>query len=182
MYGLPDYDANVITAHKLNSDYFEQLLSQLNGKIDAKTVSNYFMTDIMKANKIAAEALGVSIDELTEITVPLSHSVTLLELQASGTISGRIAKEIFEDMLSSKKSPDEIVKAKNLIQISDDTSIALICEQIIDKNPDQLKEYLAGKEKLFGFFVGQAMKASGGKLNPAKLNEIMKKMLLTKSV
>ncbi len=101
-------------------------------------------------------------------------------MQAEGTISGRIAKEIFEDMVHTKKSPDEIVKSKNLIQISDDMSIALICEKVVNENQEQLKEYLSGKEKLFGFFVGQAMKLSGGKLNPAKLNEIMKKIILTK--
>ncbi len=176
-YNLPEYDAKVISASKVNSDYFEKLVNALLVEIDTKSIANYFMTDILRAVKMDAEAKGVSTDELTEVCVPLSHSVTLLKLQSEGTISGRIAKEIFEDMLSSKKSPDEIVKAKNLIQISDDMSITLVCKQVINENPGQLKEYLSGKDKLFGFFVGQAMKISGGKLNPTKLNEIMKKMI-----
>ncbi|MES2614678.1 MAG: Asp-tRNA(Asn)/Glu-tRNA(Gln) amidotransferase subunit GatB [Bdellovibrionota bacterium] len=178
-YGLPEYDAKVITASKVNANYFEALITAIEGKIETKTIANYFMTDVMRAIKMDAEAKGVSTDELTEISIPLEHSVRLLKLQAEGTISGRIAKEIFEDMVHTKKSPDEIVKSKNLIQISDDMSIALICEKVVNENQEQLKEYLSGKEKLFGFFVGQAMKLSGGKLNPAKLNEIMKKIILS---
>ena len=182
-YGLPEYDANVITASKINSDYFENLVQSFAStdlqkqNAMAKTIANYFMTDVMKAIKIEAEAKGLSTDEMTEVPIPLEYSVTLLKLQEEGTISGRIAKEIFEDMIATKKSPEEIVKAKNLIQISDDMSITLICEDVIQKNPAQLQEYLSGKHKLFGFFVGQAMKMSGGKLNPAKLNEIMKKII-----
>lgn len=179
-YNLPEYDAKVITTSRVNSVYFEELVHSLKEKVDTKTISNYFMTDVMRALKLDAEAKGVSTDELTEVPVPLAHSVTLLKLQVDGTISGRIAKEIFEEMLSSKKSPDDIVKAKNLIQISDDMSITLVCEQVISSNQAQLTEYLSGKDKLFGFFVGQAMKISGGKLNPGKLNEIMKKIIDSK--
>lgn len=119
----------------------------------------------------------MSIDDLTEVPVPLEYSVSLLNLQASGTISGRIAKDVFEEMLETNQSPEEIVKTKNLIQISDDTSIAKICEQVLLENPNVLQDYLSGKEKLFGFFVGQAMKLSGGKLNPGKVNEVLKKLL-----
>ena len=181
-YHLPEYDAKVITASKVSSDYFEKLVQSLLNKVDNKSIANYFMTDMLRAVKMDAEAKGVSVDELTVVSIPLEHSVTLLKLQAEGTISGRIAKEIFEDMITSKKSPDEIVKSKNLIQISDDMSIALICEQVVNENQGQLKEYLSGKDKLFGFFVGQAMKISGGKLNPAKLNEIMKKVIQSKKI
>ena len=176
-FGLPEYDAKVITASRMNSSYFEKLAQALQGKLENKLISNFFMTDMMKAVKIEAEAKGVSTDELTELPIPLAHSVSLLSLQADGTISGRIAKEIFEDMLSSKKSPEEIMKGKNLVQISDDSAIASICDEVIAKNQGQLAEYLAGKEKLFGFFVGQAMKMSGGKLNPGKLNDTMKAAL-----
>lgn len=178
-YHLPEYDAKVITASKISSDYFEALVSALAQKVDAKTISNYFMTDILKAVKVTAEAQGISSDELSEVPVPLSYSVTLLELQANGTISGRIAKEIFEEMLQTQKSPEQIMKEKNLVQISDESSIENICKQVIEGNQNQLQEYLNGKEKLFGFFVGQAMKLSGGKLNPSKLNEIMKKQILS---
>jgi aspartyl-tRNA(Asn)/glutamyl-tRNA(Gln) amidotransferase subunit B len=176
-YSLPEYDAKVITASRINSAYFEKLVKSLEGKIEPKLISNYFMTEIMRACKVYAEEKGISIDELTEVPVPLEYSVSLLNLQAAGTISGRIAKEVFEEMMLFNKSPEEIVKSKNLIQISDNTSIAKICEQVINENPAILSEYYSGKEKLFGFFVGQAMKLSGGKLNPAKVNEVLKKLL-----
>jgi aspartyl-tRNA(Asn)/glutamyl-tRNA(Gln) amidotransferase subunit B len=103
-----------------------------------------------------------------------------LKLQLDGTISGRTAKEIFEEMCETKKSPDDIVKEKNLVQISDDDAISFICDSVINDNPNQLAEYLGGKEKLFGFFVGQAMKLSGGKLNPGKLNQILKEKIETR--
>jgi aspartyl-tRNA(Asn)/glutamyl-tRNA(Gln) amidotransferase subunit B len=138
------------------------------------------MTDVMRASKLYAEEKGISLDELEEVPVPLEYSVSLLSLQIKGTIRGRIAKEVFEEMILTQKSPEEIVKSKNLIQISDDASIAKICEQVILQNQEALSEYYAGKEKLFGFFVGQAMKLSGGKLNPAKVNEVLKKLLDTK--
>ena len=176
-YNLPEYDARVITATRINSSYFESLLKLTEGKIEAKQISNYFMTDVMRASKVVAEKKGLSIDDLTEVPVPLEYSVSLLNLQASGTISGRIAKDVFEEMLETNQSPEEIVKSKNLIQISDDTSIAKICEQVLLDNPNVLQDYLSGKEKLFGFFVGQAMKLSGGKLNPGKVNEVLKKLL-----
>lgn len=176
-YQLPEYDAKVITASRVNSSYFENLLKLLEGTIEAKQISNFFMTDIMRASKVVAEKKGISIDDLSEVPVPLEYSISLLKLQASGTISGRIAKEVFEEMLETNKSPEEIVKAKNLIQISDDTSIAKICEQVLNENQAVLADYLSGKDKLFGFFVGQAMKISGGKLNPGKVNEVLKKLL-----
>jgi aspartyl-tRNA(Asn)/glutamyl-tRNA(Gln) amidotransferase subunit B len=179
-YSLPEYDAKVITASRINSSYFEKLVKSLEGRVEPKAISNFFMTDIMRASKVYAENKGISIDDLLEVPVPLAYSVSLLNLQASGTISGRIAKEVFEEMILTDNSPDEIVKSKNLVQISDDTSIAKICEQVIHENPEVLADYYSGKEKLFGFFVGQAMKLSGGKLNPAKVNEVLKKLLVAK--
>ncbi|BBH52533.1 Asp-tRNA(Asn)/Glu-tRNA(Gln) amidotransferase subunit GatB [Fluviispira sanaruensis] len=179
-YALPEYDAKVITSSRINSAYFESLVNSLLGKVEPKNISNYFMTDVMRASKVFAEEKGISLDELQQVPVSLENSIALLSLQASGTISGRIAKEIFEEMILSGKSPVEIVKEKNLIQISDETSIVKICEQVILENPEQLSQYLSGKEKLFGFFVGQTMKISGGKLNPSKVNEMLKKLLDSK--
>lgn len=172
-YQLPEYDARVITSSKRNSAYFEALVSALSKETDAKSISNYFMTDVMRAVKLAADKAGCSAEDLEHVPVSLEHSVSLLKLQLSGTISGRIAKDIFEEMLETGKSPDAIVQEKNLVQISDDDAIGFICDSVINDNPNQLAEYLSGKEKLFGFFVGQAMKLSGGKLNPAKLNQIL---------
>jgi aspartyl-tRNA(Asn)/glutamyl-tRNA(Gln) amidotransferase subunit B len=179
-YSLPPYDAKVLTASQLNSRYFELLVKALQEKVEPKGIANYFMTDVMRASKVIAEKKGLAVDELLEIPIPLEHSVTLLSLQAEGTISGRIAKEIFEEMLLTEQSPEHIVKSKNLVQISDDTSVAKICEQVLLENQTVLKEYYSGKEKLFAFFVGQAMKLSGGKLNPAKVNEVLKKLLQKK--
>ncbi len=176
-YHLPEYDAKVICASKVNSTYFEKLVSQLKGTCDAKFLANFFMTEVMRAIKIYADTKGISPDELNEVPVSLEHCVSLLKLQANGTISGRIGKEIFEEMISSGKSPNLIVKEKNLIQISDDISIHEICLKVLNENQSQLNDYFQGKEKLFGFFVGQAMKISGGKLNPGKLNERMKEMI-----
>jgi len=100
--------------------------------------------------------------------------------EKASSFAPELVKALQEDLDAAKKSPDEIVKEKNLIQISDETSIAQVCEQVIDENQGQFNEYLSGKDKLFGFFIGQAMKVSGGKLNPAKLNEIMKKIMAAK--
>lgn len=176
-YQLPEYDARVITFSKRNSVYFEDLVSALKNLTDAKYISNYFMTDVMRAVKMEAEKLGCATDELAHVPIDLAHSVSLLKLQLDGTISGRTAKEIFEEMCETKKSPDDIVKEKNLVQISDDDAISFICDSVINDNPNQLAEYLGGKEKLFGFFVGQAMKLSGGKLNPGKLNQILREKI-----
>ena len=176
-FGLPEYDAAVISALKLSSDYYENLVKSLENIVSPKIISNFFMTDILRVIKLEAEKNGTSIDEITAVPIILEHSTSLLKLQANGTISGRIAKEIFELVYSEKKSPEDLVREKGLIQISDETSIAKICEQVITENKEQFTEYLSGKEKLFGFFVGQAMKLSGGKLNPSKVNEILKRLI-----
>ena len=172
-FGIPEYDANVISTQQRNSQYFETLVEKLSGKIDAKTISNYFMTEILRSIKIISDKKGISAEDLEEIPVSLDHSCSILLLQNNGTISGRIAKEIFEIVLETNQSPEEIVKEKNLIQISDDSYIFEICEKVILENQKQFQELISGKDKLFGFFVGQAMKLSGGKINPAKLNEIL---------
>jgi len=176
-YQLPEYDARVITASRRDSAYFEALVAQLKSIADPKYISNYFMTDVLRAIKLEAEKRGCATDEIETVPVALEHSVSLITLLQKGTISGRIAKEIFEEVCASKKSPEDIVKEKNLVQISDDDAIAFICDSVINENPNQLAEYLSGKEKLFGFFVGQAMKLSGGKLNPGKLNQILKEKI-----
>jgi len=173
-FQIPAYDAKVISASKANSDYFELLIQAINKKTDTKTVSNFFMTDLLRAIKVNAEN-----SETASEFIPISveHSAQLLILQTEGKISGRIAKEVFEIMLSENKSPIDIIHEKGFIQISDDSSVQKICEQVLDKNLDKLTEYLNGKEKLFGFFVGQAMKLSKGQLNPAKTNETLKKLI-----
>jgi aspartyl-tRNA(Asn)/glutamyl-tRNA(Gln) amidotransferase subunit B len=176
-FGLPAYDAQVISQSAINSQYFEELCMIFKGKLEAKSISNYFMTDIMRACKVMAEKRNIAVEELSEIPIPISHSEQILELQLDGTISNRIAREVFEEMMLTGKSPKDIISEKNLVQIKDDSQARKICEDVIAKNPQQVQEYLSGKDKLFGFLVGQAMKASGGKLNPAQTNEILKELL-----
>jgi aspartyl-tRNA(Asn)/glutamyl-tRNA(Gln) amidotransferase subunit B len=95
----------------------------------------------------------------------------------AGTISGKIAKKVFDEMVQTGKPPDAIVKEKNLVQVTDDGAIGEIVDQVLSDNPSQVAEYRQGKEKVFGFFVGQVMKASRGKANPAVVNRILKERL-----
>ena len=101
----------------------------------------------------------------------------LVSLISNGTISGKIAKDVFVEMLTNKKSPSEIVKEKGLEQVSDDSAILKLINQVISENDDKVKDYLGGKDKLFGFFVGQVMKLSQGKANPGLVNKLLKENL-----
>lgn len=174
-FKIPEYDAKVISTSKANSDYFEQLVVKLKGIVEPKVVSNFFMTDILRVIKLQEEQLPNSATD--HVPVSVEHSAILLKLQADGVISGRTAKDVFDIMLKEKKSPDLIVQEKGFVQISDDSAVETICSQVLEENQDKLKEYLSGKDKLFGFFVGQAMKLSQGQLNPTKANQILKKLI-----
>ena len=101
----------------------------------------------------------------------------LIALISDGTISGKIAKDVFAEMMISKKSPSDIVKEKGLEQVSDDTEILKLIDKVISVNEDKVKDYLGGKDKLFGFFVGQVMKLSQGKANPGIVNKLLKDKL-----
>jgi len=174
-FKIPEYDSKVIATSKSNSDYFEQLVLKLQGIVEPKIVSNFFMTDILRVIKLQEEQKTES--SVGHIPVSVEHSAILLKLQADGIISGRTAKDVFEIMLQENKSPDIIVQEKGFVQISDDSAVESICAQVLEENQDKLHEYLSGKEKLFGFFVGQAMKVSQGQLNPSKANQILKKLI-----
>ena len=101
----------------------------------------------------------------------------MIALISDGTISGKIAKDVFAEMMISKKSPSDIVKDKGLEQVSDDTEILKLIDKVILENEDKVKDYLGGKDKLFGFFVGQVMKLSQGKANPGIVNKLLKEKL-----
>jgi aspartyl-tRNA(Asn)/glutamyl-tRNA(Gln) amidotransferase subunit B len=101
----------------------------------------------------------------------------LIALISDGTISGKIAKDVFAEMMISKKSPSDIVKEKGLEQVSDDTEILKLIDKVIIENEDKVKDYLGGKDRLFGFFVGQVMKISQGKANPSIVNKLLKEKL-----
>ena len=165
-YGLSEYDAGVLTASTEISSYFEKIVS----KHDPKVASNWITSELFgRLNKMALsiENSPVSAEMMTE----------LLDLIADETISGKIAKDVLDIMIESGKYPKVIVEEKGLKQVVDLGAIEKIAEEVVANNPKQVAEYKAGNERLFGFFVGQAMKLSGGKTNPKTLNDILKKKL-----
>jgi aspartyl-tRNA(Asn)/glutamyl-tRNA(Gln) amidotransferase subunit B len=166
-YGIPKYDAEVLTQNKSLANYFEETLTYVK---DAKLASNWIMSEMMAVLKERKQ-------EADEFIVTPKHFGQMLDLIVKGTISGKIAKSVFEEMCKDGKEPNSIVKEKGLLQITDRSEIEKIVDKAIESNPSQLKEYLAGKEALFGHFVGQVMKISQGKANPALANEILKEKL-----
>jgi len=167
-YGLPKYDATVLTGEAALADYYEAVVSTSGG--DPKTCANWVITDLLGAlNKLGKE-IGDS-----PVTAPMLAG--LVARIADKTISGKIAKDVFEAMLAGEGDADAIIKAKGLVQITDESAIVKAIEDVMAKNPGQLAEYRAGKDKLFGFFVGQAMKATQGKANPDALNRLLKEKL-----
>ncbi len=165
-YGLKPYDASVLVAEKASADFFEKVAKGRDGKLAA----NWVTVELFGAlNK-----LGKGIEESP---VSAEHLGALVGLISDQTISGRIAKDVFEEMLASGKPPALIVEEKGLRQVTDTGAIEKAIDAILAANADKVAEYKAGKEKLFGFFVGQVMKNTGGKANPAMLNDLLKKKL-----
>jgi aspartyl-tRNA(Asn)/glutamyl-tRNA(Gln) amidotransferase subunit B len=167
-YGLSDYDAAVLTATRELAAYFETVVS-LSGS-EAKLCANWVMGDL-------AAALNKAGLEIDESPVSAERFSGLLQRIADDTISGKIAKQVFEAMWDSQESADAIIDQQGLRQITDTGAIEAIIDEILAANPAQVEGYRGGKDKLFGFFVGQAMKATGGKANPAQLNDLLKKKL-----
>ncbi len=166
-FGLPKYDADVLTDEKAIADYFEATAKLLK---DAKLASNWIMGDVLrtlKEKKIDIAQFSIKPDALAE----------LLNLIAGGTISGKIAKDVFEEMLAGDKSAKAIVAEKGLTQVSDTSIIEKAVDEVIASNPKEVERYRNGEEKVFGFLVGQVMKATRGKANPKVANEILKKRL-----
>ena len=174
--GLPRYDADVLTMAKDVADYFEETLRELVTRAGgttadyAKPVSNWVMTEVLRV-------VSENNVEVREFPVSPSRLAGLIALIKDGTISGKIAKEVFEEMLLSNAEPGSIVEAKGLLQVSDVTSIERMVEQVLADNPSQVKKYLEGGGKVFGFFVGETMKLTQGKANPRLVNDILKKKL-----
>ncbi len=161
--GLPEYDAEVLTASRALADYFEAGVAAHG---NAKAVSNWVMGEITRALNDS----GTQIEACPVTPVQLAE---LLKLIDSGTISGKIAKTVFDGMWQSGKAPQLIVEEQGLVQVSDSGAIETIIDEIMAANSGQVDEYRGGKEKVFGFFVGQVMKASKGKANPAVVNELL---------
>ncbi len=165
-YDLPAYDAEILTASKEVAEYFEECLKHYD---QPKTVSNWIMTEVLRELK---EEEGIK-----TFTVTPERLTELIKLIDDGTISGKIAKDVFSEMVSSKKRAGEIVAEKGIKQISDQGEIEAIISQVIEKNQDEASRYRAGQEKLIGFFVGEVMKATQGKANPKIVNEVLRKRL-----
>jgi len=167
-YGLPAYDADILTASRELAAYFEDATATLGE--EAKLCANWIMGDL-------SAQLNKEGFEITNSPIAAGQLAGLLKRIVDGTISGKIAKEVFAAMWAGEGDADAIIAAKGLKQVSDSGAIEKIVDEIIAVNPAQVAEYRSGKEKVFGFFVGLAMKASKGKANPAQLNEILKKKL-----
>jgi len=178
--GLSEYDAGVLTSSKELAAYYEEVAKLLAGgpnlsnntpsKEQAKLAANWV------AGSLAA-ALNENNLEITESRIDARRFAGLLSRIVDNTISGKIAKDVFEAMWAEGKDADAIIESKGLKQITDTGAIEKAIDEVMAKNPGQLADYRSGKDKLFGFFVGQVMKATGGKANPAQLNELLKKKL-----
>jgi aspartyl-tRNA(Asn)/glutamyl-tRNA(Gln) amidotransferase subunit B len=166
-WGLPAYDAAVITASKHMADFFEAVMEKYD---DAKIVSNWLMGEISR--HLNAEGL-----EITDTKLTPDHLTALIKLQDEGTISGTIAKTVLKEMFESGKMPDEIVEEKGLIQITDEAAIAALVDEVIANNPKPVADYQSGNKKAIGFLVGQVMKLSKGKANPALVNKLLQEKL-----
>lgn len=166
-YGLPEYDAQVITSSKPLADLFEDSLQYTK---DAKAISNWIMGDLLGYLNSA----GVELAQVKLTGRGLGEMIGLLE---KGTINSKIAKTVFKEMLESDKLPTQIVEEKGLVQISDEGAVLMIVEQVVAANPQSVEDYKAGKQKAIGFLVGQVMKESKGKANPGLANKLLTEVL-----
>lgn len=167
-YGLPEYDAGVITTSKGMADYFESCLKLFK---DPKTVSNWVMGELTRE-------LNNSGTDITVSPVSPDRLVDLLTMVDKGVISLKVAREIFPELYRSGKTPQQIVQEKGLTQVSDEGALKKIIDEVLSKNPVQVGQFKEGKPQVLGFLVGQVMKASGGKANPGKVNELLKNKLI----
>ncbi|MHB1418517.1 MAG: Asp-tRNA(Asn)/Glu-tRNA(Gln) amidotransferase subunit GatB [Bacillota bacterium] len=163
-YGLPAYDAQVITASKALADFFDQCAKLYN---DAKTISNWIMGELLRL-------LNAHNIEIGECPIRPEGLAKLLTLVDRGTVSGKMAKTVFEEMFGTGKDPEEIVQEQGLIQISDESALGAIIDKILAENPKSIEDYRNGKDKAVGFLVGQVMKETKGKANPGMVNQMLK--------
>jgi len=166
-YEIPAYDAGVLTASSALADYYEEVV-KLCGQ--PKTASNWVMGDILRL-------LNEEKRDIRDCPVPPAALADMIKLIEDGTISGKIAKEVVEQMYETGKAPRAIIEEKGLVQITDEGALETVVAEVLAANPAQLAQFRSGKDKLFGFFVGQVMKATQGKANPQLINDLLKKML-----
>ena len=172
-YNLSNYDASILISDKPTSDFFDKVIKiDQNLKNEAKIVVNWITSElfaILKKNNL----------NISESYISPTNLGKLVKLILNGKISGKIAKEVFEEMFNSKVGPDEIIESKGLIQVNNQDEINIIIDEVLANNANKVSDYKNGKTKLLGFFVGEAMKKSKGKANPKKLNETLIKKLET---
>jgi aspartyl-tRNA(Asn)/glutamyl-tRNA(Gln) amidotransferase subunit B len=167
-YGLPAYDAGVLTADKRLADYFEAVASAT--KAQPKIAANWVMGELTGA--LNRENLDIDASRVSAATL-----AALLDKIAAGTISGKIAKEVFEAVWAGEGTVEAIIEKRGLVQISDSSAIDKLVADVIAANPAQAEQFRAGKQQVLGFLVGQVMKASKGKANPQQVNEALRRLL-----
>ena len=166
-FGLSGYDAELLAADKDLADFFEEVNAvSKSPKLSANWIMGELSAELNKENLTIRES-KITSNKLGQLILRIED----------GTISGKIAKEIFEKLWSSDKEVDEIIQGEGLEQVTDDKEIESMIDEVINNNPEQLEQYRSGKDRLFGFFVGQVMKASQGKANPKQVNDILRKKL-----
>ena len=166
-YGLSDYDASVLTASREMADYFEEAV-RVGG--DGKLAANWVISEL-------SGMLNKEGREITDSPVSASMLGGMLQRIQDDTISGKIAKQVFEAMWNGEGDADAVIERKGLKQITDTGAIEQIIQGVLDASPKQIEQYRSGQEKIFGYFVGQVMKATQGKANPAQVNELLKRLL-----
>ncbi len=165
--GMSDYDAGVLASDRALADYFDACVALGS---DAKSCANWIMGELLRK-------LKETDTEITDVPITPEHLTGLLARIADNTISGKIAKTVFEKMWQKGQTADQIIDAEGLKQVTDSGAIEGLVDEVIAANPDQVAEYLGGKDKLIGFFVGKVMQASQGKANPGMVNQLLKKKL-----
>jgi aspartyl-tRNA(Asn)/glutamyl-tRNA(Gln) amidotransferase subunit B len=163
--GIPEYDAEVLTADKEIASFFEE---SVDAGADPKKASNWIMGEFARVVKDK----GLEAAKITPVQL-----ADIIDLVDAAVISGSAAKQVFEEVFESGKDPKAVVEEKGLAQVSDEGAIEEEVQKVLDANPEQVQQYKDGNEKVIGFFVGQVMKASGGKANPKVVNQILRKLL-----
>jgi aspartyl-tRNA(Asn)/glutamyl-tRNA(Gln) amidotransferase subunit B len=166
-YGLREYDAQVLTATRPMSDYFEKVAATSG---DARAAANWVMGDLSALLKNDSK-------EIEDSPVPPERLGQLIALIGSGKINGKLAKDILPKMLETGDDPETIMRREGLESISDEGALGKIIDEVIAANPKQVEQYKAGKQQVIGFLVGQAMKASRGQADPAVVSKMMKERL-----
>ena len=166
-YGIPEYDAEVLSVSKALANFYEEA-AKLSGQ--PKAASNWIMGDLLRFLKEDDKEIEAS-------SISPRHIAEMIKLIDNNTISGKIAKTVMEEMYKTGKMPEVVVKEKGLIQVTDTVAIEKVIDEVLAENADSVAAYKSGKDKLFGFFVGQIMKKSQGKANPGAVNELLTKKL-----